>query len=279
MKKQTLAMMEQSRKASERESIACQQAEEAMASKEAAISEAEKATARENLMLDLIIEASADMSGMLLQTQTPSVFLVTSVPRFLCSRRIGSFLDAAAEDERVNARTNLLVNLSLDHGSLFWATPERTRQIVRFQDRSCQVRGFLEFCSSTLSKIFNAMFPRNVQPKSLLELMEKFKDMQKIHSFVRAQLIAGAKVTLIMLQIYHPKLDMTKVVETVHTKLRQRPRGVDRINARIAPVAEEIIDDLLRMDADFFSDGHYADFLGAAPEEARVNIDDLLGRN
>jgi hypothetical protein len=33
------------------------------------------------------------------------------------------------------------------------------------------------------------------------------------------------------------------------------------------------------MDADFFSDGHYADFLGAAPEEARVNIDDLLGRN
>jgi hypothetical protein len=147
--------------------------------------------------------------------------------------QVGPFLDVEAEDQRVDTRSNLLINLGLDHGILFWATPERTRQIVRFQDRSCQVRGFLEFCSRTLSMIFNAMFPRNVQPKSLLELMEKFKDVQKIHGFVKAQLIAGAKVTLIMLQIYHPKLDMTKVVETVHTKLRQRRRGVDKINARI----------------------------------------------
>jgi hypothetical protein len=33
------------------------------------------------------------------------------------------------------------------------------------------------------------------------------------------------------------------------------------------------------MDADFFADGHYADFLGASAEEDRVNIDDLLGHN
>jgi hypothetical protein len=66
MKQQTLAMMEQSRKASEREKIALQQAKDAMTSREAAISEAEKATTRENAMLDLMIEASADMSGMLL---------------------------------------------------------------------------------------------------------------------------------------------------------------------------------------------------------------------
>ena len=71
MKKQTLAMMEQSRKASEREMIALQQAKEAITAKEAAVSEAEKATNRENFMLDLMIEASADMSGMLLQTEIP----------------------------------------------------------------------------------------------------------------------------------------------------------------------------------------------------------------
>jgi hypothetical protein len=81
-----------------------------------------------------------------------------------------------------------------------------------------------------------------------------------------------------MLQICHSKLDMTKVVETVHTKLRRRRRGVDKIDAVVTPVAEEIIDDLLRMDADFFADGHYADFLGASAEEDRINIDDLLGR-
>ena len=63
-KKQTLVMMEQSRKSSEAEKIALQQAREAVAAKEIAASEAEKATIRENFMLELMNEASADMSGM-----------------------------------------------------------------------------------------------------------------------------------------------------------------------------------------------------------------------
>jgi regulator of protease activity HflC (stomatin/prohibitin superfamily) len=67
-------MMEQSRKAAEKEKVALQQAQEAIAAKEAAVSEAEKATTRENFMLELMNEASVDMSGMLLQTKTPSVF-------------------------------------------------------------------------------------------------------------------------------------------------------------------------------------------------------------
>ena len=57
-------MMEQSRKSSEAEKIALQQAHEAVAAKEIAASEAEKATTRENFMLELMNEASADMSGM-----------------------------------------------------------------------------------------------------------------------------------------------------------------------------------------------------------------------
>jgi hypothetical protein len=74
LKKQSLMIMEQSSKSSEREKIALQQAQDAIAAKEAAVSEAAKATTRENFMLDLMNEASADMSGMLLQTKTPSVF-------------------------------------------------------------------------------------------------------------------------------------------------------------------------------------------------------------
>jgi hypothetical protein len=105
--------------------------------------------------------------------------------------------------------------------------------------------------------------------------MTKFKDSHQIHGFVRAQLIAGAGFALIMLQICHSKLDMTKVVETVHTKLSRRRRGVDKIDEIVTPVAEEIIGDLLRMDADFFVDDHYANFLGASVEEDRINIDDL----
>ncbi|KAK1645922.1 hypothetical protein QYE76_063727 [Lolium multiflorum] len=79
--------------------------------------------------------------------------------------------------------------------------------------------------------------------------------------------------------ICHSKLEMTKVVETVHAKLKKRRRFVDKIDERVTPVAEEMIDDLLRMDADFFMDGHYADFMGASADEDRVNIDDLIGHD
>jgi hypothetical protein len=64
MRKQTLAMMEQSRRASEQEQLARRQAEEAMAAKDAAILEAKGASARENNMLELMLEASTDMLGM-----------------------------------------------------------------------------------------------------------------------------------------------------------------------------------------------------------------------
>nr|XP_051196797.1 uncharacterized protein LOC127310137 [Lolium perenne] len=105
MNKQTLMIMEQCRKSSEREKLDLQQAQEALVLKEAAVTEATKATSRENFMLELMTEASLEMAG--------------------------PFLDAAAEDQRVDTRSNFLVNLAMDHGSLFWATPEHTRQIVR----------------------------------------------------------------------------------------------------------------------------------------------------
>ena len=71
----------------------------------------------------------------------------------------GSFLDTAAEDQRVEARTTVLLRLAAQHGSNFWVTPERTRQIVRFQDRAAQVRDFLDFCTKTLFLVDGTMFP------------------------------------------------------------------------------------------------------------------------
>ena len=86
MKKQTLAMMEQSRKASEREKIALQQAKEAIAAKDAAVSEAEKATSRENSMLELMNEAAVDISGNLLRTRASSMCLLYPFLRSSCYR-------------------------------------------------------------------------------------------------------------------------------------------------------------------------------------------------
>jgi hypothetical protein len=65
MKKQVLMTMEQSRKSLEREKIALQQAQDALAVKEAAIKEAAEASSRENYMLQLMNDSSLDMTGIL----------------------------------------------------------------------------------------------------------------------------------------------------------------------------------------------------------------------
>jgi hypothetical protein len=40
--------------------------------------------------------------------------------------------------------------------------------------------------------IYNALFPRNPQPANLTEPMDKFKDVESIDDFVKAQMVAGA---------------------------------------------------------------------------------------
>ena len=69
---------------------------------------------------------------------------------------------------------------------------------------------------------------------------------------------------------------MSNIVEIFHAKLRKQRRNVDKIDDVVTPVAEKIMDDLIRMDADFFVKGHYADFMGATAEDEMVNIDDLM---
>jgi hypothetical protein len=65
MKKQALIIMEQSRKSLEREKVALQQAQDAIAVKEAAVTEAAEASSRENYMLQLMNDSSLDMTGIL----------------------------------------------------------------------------------------------------------------------------------------------------------------------------------------------------------------------
>jgi hypothetical protein len=89
--------MEQSRKSSEREKVALQQAQEAVTLKEVAVAEAAQATSRENYMLELMTDASLDMAGMLHNLEIPlyvtcfsSLTIILPLSRFLfrcCCRR------------------------------------------------------------------------------------------------------------------------------------------------------------------------------------------------
>ncbi|KAK1614598.1 hypothetical protein QYE76_020115 [Lolium multiflorum] len=251
VKKQSLMLMEQSQKSSEREKIALQQAQAAIAEKDSAVAEAAAATSREDSMLQLLIDASLDMAG--------------------------AFLDAATEDERVEARSNVLLRLAREHGSNFWGTPERTRQIVRFQDRALQVREYLDFCTRTLSLVYGTMFPRNKMPETLPALMDKFRDAPRIHGFVRAQLAAGARFAMIMVKICYPKLDVGQIVPKCLEKMSKRKRNFGKYDDIVTPVAEDMMDELLRMDAEFFVKGSYAEHSTRAVNNERLTIDNILG--
>jgi hypothetical protein len=96
--------------------------------------------------------------------------------------------------------------------------------------------------------VYNAMFPRNPQPDNLTELMGKFKDVCNIHDFVKAQMVDGAKLALIWLKICHSKLNFGKVVDTFYLKASKRRINIDQNNAAVTPIAEKMIDELLKVD-------------------------------
>jgi hypothetical protein len=96
---------------------------------------------------------------------------------------------------------------------------------------------------------------------------------------VRAQLTAGARFAMIMLQICYPKLDITRIVAKCQPKLTRRRRNIDKINDDVTPVAEEMMDELLRLDAEFFVRGSYVVHRSGAADNEKVNIDDILGDN
>ena len=123
------------------------------------------------------------------------------------------------------------------------------------------------------------MFPRNKIPDTLPALMEKFRDAPRIHNFVRAQLSGGTRFAMIMIQICYPKLDLTKIVTKCLAKQTKRKRNIDKINDTVTPVAEEMMDELLRMDSEFFVKGSYAEHTTGAANNDRINIDDILGSN
>ncbi|KAK1618979.1 hypothetical protein QYE76_024496 [Lolium multiflorum] len=125
-------------------------------------------------------------------------------------------------------------------------------------------------------RVYSTMFPRNKMPETLPALMEKFRDAPRIHGFVRAQLSAGARFAMMMIQICYPKLDMSQIVAKCLSKMSKRKRDVGKIDDVVTPVAEDMMDELLRMDAEFFVKGSYAEHSTRAE---RINIDDILGIN
>ncbi|KAK1663134.1 hypothetical protein QYE76_051293 [Lolium multiflorum] len=139
------------------------------------------------------------------------------------------------------------------------------------------VRDYLDFCTRTLSLVYGTMFPRNKMPETLPALMDKFRDAPRIHGFVRAQLAAGARFAMIMIKICYPKLDVGQIVPKCLAKMAKRRKNFSKYDDVVTPVAEDMMDELLRMDSEFFVKGSYAEHSTRAINNERLTIDNILG--
>ncbi|KAK1615711.1 hypothetical protein QYE76_021228 [Lolium multiflorum] len=148
---------------------------------------------------------------------------------------------------------------------------------LQLRQEGLKVRDYLDFCTRTLSLVYGTMFPRNKMPETLPALMDKFRDAPRIHGFVRVQLAAGAMFAMIMIKIFYPKLDVGQVVPKCLAKMAKRKKNFSKYDDVVTPVAEDMMDELLRMDAEFFVKGSYAEHSTRAINNERLTIDNILG--
>ena len=57
--------------------------------------------------------------------------------------------------------------------------------------------------------VYRTMLPLNPQPRSLPELMGKFKNPAEVQQLVRSQMIAGVEVAFAFVQSSYPTLDLS----------------------------------------------------------------------
>ncbi|KAK1610651.1 hypothetical protein QYE76_034324 [Lolium multiflorum] len=73
--------------------------------------------------------------------------------------------------------------------------------------------------------------------------------------------------------------DMSRIVAKCLAKMAKRKRNIGKIDDIVTPVAEEMMDELLRMDDEFFVKGSYAEHSTRTAHDERMTIDDILGSN
>ncbi|KAK1641651.1 hypothetical protein QYE76_059456 [Lolium multiflorum] len=94
-----------------------------------------------------------------------------------------------------------------------------------------------------LSKLFPYFFPKKEEPATFLGLAKCFNPPEDLGLKMRHE---------------NMKLDLSTIVVDCMAKKTQRKNNIDAINEMVTPVAESMIDELLRMDSEFFVKGSYA---------------------
>jgi hypothetical protein len=121
-------------------------------------------------------------------------------------------LNLSEENKRVHERVEALTSLS-QFNEAFWTDKQKAASIVKFQDRVQQVHRFFDKCYAGLRMIWKTMFPLNSVPPTLLTLMSKFSNAEKVRNLVRSQLLAGAETAFAFVLTQHPSLDLESIAK------------------------------------------------------------------
>ena len=72
---------------------------------------------------------------------------------------------------------------------------------------------------------------------------------------------------------------MSQIVTKCLAKMAKRKRDVSKLEDHVSPVAKDMMEELLRMDAEFFVRGSYAEHSTRASDTGRLTIDNILSRH
>ena len=123
-------------------------------------------------------------------------------------------LNPAEENKRIHERVNALTQLS-SSDEVFWKEHSKASAVAKFQDRFQQVHRFFYKCYKGLRVIWKTMFPLNAVPPTLLTLMSEFGNTKNIRDLVRAQLFAGARITLVLVLVRYPSANLLAIANAV----------------------------------------------------------------
>jgi hypothetical protein len=114
------------------------------------------------------------------------------------------------ENKRVHERVDALTNIS-QFSEVFWSDKSKAATVAKFQDRMQHVHRLFDKCHAGLSMIWNAMFPLNRVPPTLLALMSNFRNAESVRTLVRNQLLAGVESAFAFVLSQHPSLDLEAI--------------------------------------------------------------------
>ena len=78
----------------------------------------------------------------------------------------------------------------------FWSDRQKGFVMATLQARVNLVKIFVELCKDALSTVHKAMYPLNIHPSRLSQLLKIFRSAENMKACVHHQLIGGAKVAL-----------------------------------------------------------------------------------